>query len=214
MKLIVCVPMLFIVEESEAGVWSALHRAAKYVVELGLESWWSGVPACGFDCHLFCSSDKLVGGKNHCPCLHKFVQEVHISFFFFKKHFTYLLCVCVYVCACMHTMVCMWRLEDSLLESVLSFHYVGLGDWWSDLAANTFAHWAISSAHRVHFDGGACSCTAALWWVRARSDGRIHPFKTCLLSTCCTLVLLLKLRIWAEGNILLFMLKNCKFSVV
>lgn len=53
---------------------------------------------------------------------HKFVKEVHHSFFICC------VCVCVYVCICMRTMVCTWRLEDSLWESILSFHYVGLGD--------------------------------------------------------------------------------------
>lgn len=48
-----------------------------------------------------CFSDTLMGGKSHCPCLHKFVMEVHLSFFF-------ICCVCMCLCVCMHAYYSMY----------------------------------------------------------------------------------------------------------
>lgn len=73
-------------------------------------------------------------------CIYYPVNDIILFFIFILMG---LFLICTYVCACTCAMMYMWKSEDNLWESVLSF-YVGSRD--SSVVTSDFICWAISLA--------------------------------------------------------------------
>lgn len=64
-------------------------------------------------------------GISACPVCEPLYLNLKKTFYLCS--FVYM-CVCVYPCAGVHALACVWRLEDSWWELVLSFHHVSSED--------------------------------------------------------------------------------------
>lgn len=123
------------------------------------------------------------GSANKYACTWKRVPRFCKSIFKILLHFIYLfivcMCVCACICMCMHVCV-LWRLEDKLKKSLLSFYHVDSRDetLMVRLMSSTSSLWAISLPLQLHqlvlwiLNHDVLICKRSYWIQHARLTWR------------------------------------------